>query len=736
MAANPDLADMLICPITLQIMRDPVMDCNGHTFERAAIVEWFATHDTSPITNQPIANKNLTVNYAIKQLIDARNTPAVIPKPIEPAKPYIDPVIQINQNIITDFQNKQYLNIELAIPPLDTDKSSRKPITCIAVIDCSGSMGERATEYNPNGENDGFSRLDLVKHSLMTILGSLSDSAGNPDELALITFNQMSDIVLAPTQVSNKALISRGISALRAGGNTNIWAGLKNAIDMANRIDTNRRNVCILLLTDGVANYDPPRGIIPTFDTYIAAGINYTIHTFAYGYDVDSKVLSYIATRGNGIFGYIPDGTMVGTIFINAMSNILATAITNYNYMNKNKILDGATGHIYNLGNLLYGQTRNLIIPLDKPIAKPIPDSKMIHNPGDIHGLGLIVYKMVNLISKMIESGNNTDGKYQLETFLAELQSYPAECKTQFITDLMADLRDPDPNKGQLGKSVERDSWYRKWGMHYLRSVIRAYQMEQCLNFKDLAPQHFSGETFKQHQREIESVFSNIAPPEPSIATPAAGYYGGAYGITRQNQNQTQSPSYASIPASYYNVSGGCFTGDLLVNMTNSVIKYKRVCEIRPGDMVVSRDSPNGMARVVCVVKLGIRKDMEMIALDSRNGITPFHPIYLDGAGELTGEWIFPIDYTTATHGACAGDYMYDFILDSGHTVNMVGGINIACLGHGITTNDVIRHEYFGSQRVIDDLKDHPDWYLGYIVLNDWKFVRNPETQQVIRLEY
>ena len=163
---------------------------------------------------------------------------------------------------------------------------------------------------------------------------------------------------------------------------------------------------------------------------------------------------------------------------------------------------------------------------------------------------------------------------------------------------------------------------------------------------------------------------------------------------------------------------------------------YKRVCDIRPGDMVISRDSPNGVARVVCVVKLRIQNDMEMTALDSGNGITPYHPIYLDGAGELTGEWIFPIDYTTATHGACAGDYMYDFILDSGHTVNMVGGINIACLGHGIITNDVIRHEYFGSQKVIDDLKDHPDWSLGYIVLNDWKFIRHPEFQQIIRLEY
>ena len=40
----------LICPITMDLLLDPVFTCDGHTFERLAIERWFETHRTSPLT--------------------------------------------------------------------------------------------------------------------------------------------------------------------------------------------------------------------------------------------------------------------------------------------------------------------------------------------------------------------------------------------------------------------------------------------------------------------------------------------------------------------------------------------------------------------------------------------------------------------------------------------------------------------------------------------------------------
>ena len=45
---------------------------------------------------------------------------------------------------------------------------------------------------------------------------------------------------------------------------------------------------------------------------------------------MDSKLLEDLAQIGNsGSYAFIPDGSFVGTVFINAISNLLATAATN-----------------------------------------------------------------------------------------------------------------------------------------------------------------------------------------------------------------------------------------------------------------------------------------------------------------------------------------------------------------------------------------------------------------------
>lgn len=84
------------------------------------------------------------------------------------------------------------------------------------------------------------------------------------------------------------------------------------------------------MLTDGEPNLNPPRGIIPTLKKYIEIENLDTpnFHVFGYGYELDTKLLEEIARKGAGTFAYIPDCSMVGTVFINFMANCLST-ITN-----------------------------------------------------------------------------------------------------------------------------------------------------------------------------------------------------------------------------------------------------------------------------------------------------------------------------------------------------------------------------------------------------------------------
>ncbi|CAG9322210.1 unnamed protein product [Blepharisma stoltei] len=56
----------LICPISHELMEDPVFTADGHTYERSAIDNWLRLHNTSPVTGLALAGKSLRPNYALR----------------------------------------------------------------------------------------------------------------------------------------------------------------------------------------------------------------------------------------------------------------------------------------------------------------------------------------------------------------------------------------------------------------------------------------------------------------------------------------------------------------------------------------------------------------------------------------------------------------------------------------------------------------------------------------------
>lgn len=58
-----------LCPITLQIMEDPVITADGHAYERKAIEDWLQRQSTSPSTGMELRHRVLTPSIALRQLI-------------------------------------------------------------------------------------------------------------------------------------------------------------------------------------------------------------------------------------------------------------------------------------------------------------------------------------------------------------------------------------------------------------------------------------------------------------------------------------------------------------------------------------------------------------------------------------------------------------------------------------------------------------------------------------------
>ncbi len=59
----------MICPLTHQIITDPVIDPEGNSYESSAIIEWLAKKQESPLTRSPLGVDELIPNRNLKDLI-------------------------------------------------------------------------------------------------------------------------------------------------------------------------------------------------------------------------------------------------------------------------------------------------------------------------------------------------------------------------------------------------------------------------------------------------------------------------------------------------------------------------------------------------------------------------------------------------------------------------------------------------------------------------------------------
>eukprot|EP00300_Choanocystis_sp_HF-7_P036293 c52136_g1_i1.p1 GENE.c52136_g1_i1~~c52136_g1_i1.p1 ORF type:complete len:235 (+),score=36.02 c52136_g1_i1:41-745(+) len=64
-----EIPSEMICPITQEIMLDPVIAIDGHSYEHQAMKSWLSNHNTSPKTNEQLISKILIPNIALRSRI-------------------------------------------------------------------------------------------------------------------------------------------------------------------------------------------------------------------------------------------------------------------------------------------------------------------------------------------------------------------------------------------------------------------------------------------------------------------------------------------------------------------------------------------------------------------------------------------------------------------------------------------------------------------------------------------
>lgn len=629
----------------------------------------------------------------------------------------------------------------------------RLPLRLYAVIDTSGSMSWPCTENkDAGGEMVQFSRLDLVKHTLSTIITSLTEY----DELCIITFNDNAEIFQSPTLLSDsqKHVIMEKVRHLEPDGKTNLWEGIRVAINtIAQRFDTDgakleASNTEIFVLTDGEPNINPPRPIAETMVHYIdrciaSKGYSRTVRTstFGYGYKLDSAMLYDIAASTDGTFAFIPDASMVGTVFINSLARSLATSPTD----------DALSLPI--LLNRHAMDVADRFVDMLTEIGRAMRTGTEINPMQELEQfIQLLEYTLTELNEDLIDTDAG-DGFTEQSNTAVQIRE-----AIKFVEDMLLDCRfTENPQLGQLNKAFSPEHSTR-WGKHYMFSVLSAFRNRSCINFKDKAMQHFRTRLFIKEQERIEDVFLDIKPPKPSIRLRA--------------KNGAPAPPPPANMACFYNASGGCFSGDSLVvvsantNQQTSAMELTtaRLDGLHRGAVVLS---DRGMTKVECMVKLRYTGPMYRVA--PHLTLTAYHPVLLPlppalrGAqsGEtdaVSGITAFPCECGSMIDEVFDG-YVYDLVLENRGIIACPPATTLttttdaseveleyeqpiainnnfiyaATFGHQCQVGK-FAHEYFGTERIVSDLKnlDAAAYQQhGEITLEAYEFTRGADNRVI-----
>lgn len=116
-----EVPSYFLCPISLQLMRDPVTISTGITYDRSAIEKWLfsCNKQTCPITKQPLSTSDLTPNHTLRRLIQAWCTLHAshgverIPTPKTPIdKTHIAKILKQAQNFSPDSLHKCLITLK------------------------------------------------------------------------------------------------------------------------------------------------------------------------------------------------------------------------------------------------------------------------------------------------------------------------------------------------------------------------------------------------------------------------------------------------------------------------------------------------------------------------------------------------------------------------------------------------------------------------------------------------
>ena len=270
----------------------------------------------------------------------------------------------VQNKVLQGSEGTVGLNLTLQAAELPaTDGGEARNVNLVIVLDRSGSMKGR--------------KIEDARRAVLALLSSLSAE----DRFALITYSDSVHIAsgLSNVTAANRVRLTSAVNTIRAGGGTNLGAGLQAGIDILISAARHTNAAKVILISDGLAN----KGLtdIKALSDIAAVAVEkeFAVSTVGVGIDFNEHLMTTIADRGTGSYYYLENPAAFAEIFQKEFYNTRTAAVTGVKIqvpMNSGITLVDAAGYpiiniddhlVFYPGNLRPGQTRKLFLTLKVP---------------------------------------------------------------------------------------------------------------------------------------------------------------------------------------------------------------------------------------------------------------------------------------------------------------------------------------------------------------------------------
>ena len=207
------------------------------------------------------------------------------------------------------FDDDMYL-VRIGVQAEEIDAGERQPVALTFVVDTSGSM-------------DSDDRLGLVKESLTLLVEELD----RDDTVAIVTYSGSSGIILEPTEIRDRDEILDAIDGMRAGGSTNLQAGLDAGYELARDAFRDDGVNRVIVASDGLANAGITTGGDLADRLRRDADDGIGLVTVGYGLNgFNDTTMEQLADGADGFYAYVDTIEEAERLFSEDLTSTLITA--------------------------------------------------------------------------------------------------------------------------------------------------------------------------------------------------------------------------------------------------------------------------------------------------------------------------------------------------------------------------------------------------------------------------